>query len=210
MIKKNRTLIPTIISSLIFIFLTCLMEQNKLLWLDNFVSNDMTLHINFYNSIIMRIITSFGNATILILVTIIFLLFTYKRKDYQLYGQTLLFILVSSELLNIILKDIFHRVRPHILRLMTETSYSFPSGHAMVSICFYGYIIYLVSKFVKSEWKYIINLLLIILILSIGVSRIYLGVHYTSDVIGGYSFGLAWLLLVICAMEKINNVKMYR
>jgi undecaprenyl-diphosphatase len=96
------------------------------------------------------------------------------------------------------LKNIFQRERPAEFRLVNATGYSFPSGHSMVSTAFYGFIIYLIWKLEKDptrRWIGIIGLSL--LILGIGISRIYLGVHYTSDVVAGFLISIAYLVVYI-------------
>ena len=99
-------------------------------------------------------------------------------------------------MLNYILKLIFSRTRPIDINIITETGYSFPSGHAMISLAIYGFLAYLLWK---SDYKYkkIGVSLLVLLIVLIGISRIYLGVHYTSDVIAGFIVSLGYLLLFI-------------
>lgn len=113
--------------------------------------------------------------------------------------------LISSAAINTGLKMIFHRQRP-LDMLINETGYSYPSGHSFVSIAFYGFIIYLIinSKIEKKK-KYIITGLLSLLILTIGTSRIYLGVHYPSDVLGGFAGGLLYLLIFIKIYRKYGE-----
>ena len=96
------------------------------------------------------------------------------------------------------------RPRPTEFRIIEETGYSFPSGHSMISMAFYGYLIYLIYKYVENKnVKWILISLLSILICLIGISRIYLGVHYTSDVLGGFLISISYLVIYISA---VNNV----
>ena len=95
------------------------------------------------------------------------------------------------------------RPRPTEFRLIEETGYSFPSGHSMISLAFYGYLIYLIYKYINNKHlKRILIIILSTLICIIGVSRIYLGVHYTSDVLGGFLISIAYLIIYI---ELINK-----
>ena len=111
--------------------------------------------------------------------------------------------LVIITALNQLLKNILQRPRPTEYRIIEETGYSFPSGHSMISMAFYGYIIYLIYKYVKNKYiKWFSIVLLSILICSIGISRIYLGVHYTSDVLGGFLISVSYLVIYISAVNK--------
>ena len=106
-------------------------------------------------------------------------------------------------LLLILLKNILQRPRPTEYRIIEETGYSFPSGHSMVSMAFYGYLIYLIYKYVKNKYiKWTLIVLLSILICSIGISRIYLGVHYTSDVLGGFLISLSYLIVYTLIVNR--------
>jgi len=111
--------------------------------------------------------------------------------------------LVIITILNQSLKRILQRPRPTEYRIIQETGYSFPSGHSMISMAFYGYLIYLIYRYVKNKYiKWISISLLSILICLIGISRIYLGVHYTSDVLGGFLISISYLVIYISAVNK--------
>ena len=101
-------------------------------------------------------------------------------------------------ILNVGLKLIFMRERPFELMIITEDGYSFPSGHAMASLGFYGFIIYLIWNMkCKKKFKVLTTVLLSFLIILIGISRIYLGVHYASDVLAGYLVSVAYLIVYV-------------
>ena len=107
-------------------------------------------------------------------------------------------------MLNLMLKNIVERPRPIGYRLIDETGYSFPSGHSMISAAFYGLIIYFIWKNVKNKkLKYISCALLGLLIAFIGISRIYLGVHYASDVLGGFIISIAYLIIFTTTFKII-------
>ena len=97
---------------------------------------------------------------------------------------------------NHLLKLFFHRARPTILpHMVTEHSFSFPSGHATASTLLYGTLIFVMALFFKEKTPRLIAQIIVgLLIFSIVVSRIYLGVHYPSDVLAGVLFGSSWLL----------------
>lgn len=110
--------------------------------------------------------------------------------------------LCTASLLNFLFKTVFRRARPDVLRLVQASGYSFPSGHSMISAAFYGLLIYLCVVFIKPPWSRIVSAVLALLILAIGVSRIYLGVHYASDVVGGFLAGISWLAMFILFLRR--------
>lgn len=140
----------------------------------------------------MRIITYLGSAQVLISICVMCYILIKNRK----IGTLLSINLILVFLLNRLIKLIVARPRPNVLRLEYETGYSFPSGHAMVSCAFYGLIIVLINKSkMKALHKKIFIMLLSILILFIGISRVFLGVHYATDVICGFIFATVYLLI---------------
>ena len=158
-----------------------------------------TFLISDFATPIAKFITNFGGA-IFIAVVAIFLAIIIKNKKN---GISILLNLVIITGLNQLLKRILQRARPTEYRIIQETGYSFPSGHSMISMAFYGYLIYLIYKHVKNKYiKWISISLLSILICLIGISRIYLGVHYTSDVLGGFLISISYLVIYISAVNK--------
>ena len=99
---------------------------------------------------------------------------------------------------------ILQRPRPIEFKIINETGYSFPSGHSMISMAFYGYIIYLIYNNIKNKYlKTALISILSLLIVMIGISRIYLGVHYTSDVCAGFLVSISYLIIYINFANKI-------
>ena len=147
-------------------------------------------------------ITKLGGAVFLVALSII-LLIVLKNK---IMGLCIWANLGVSTILNQLLKHIFQRPRPTEYRIINETGYSFPSGHSMVSMAFYGFLIYLIYKNVKNKYlKWGLIALLSLLILLIGLSRIYLGVHYTSDVIAGFLVSVSYLIIFTHFLPRKNN-----
>ena len=163
-----------------------------------------TFLISDFATPIAKFVTNFGGAIFLIVLTIaLFILIRNKKIGVSIFSN-----LVLVTILNQLLKRILQRPRPTEYRIIEETGYSFPSGHSMVSMAFYGYLIYLIYKYVKNKYvKWISIVLLSILICSIGVSRIYLGVHYTSDVLGGFLASISYLVIYISAVNKFLFVE---
>ena len=151
-----------------------------------------TFLISDFATPIAKFITNFGGAIFLIVLTITLIILIKNKK----IGLSIFTNLAVITILNQILKRILQRPRPTEYRIVEETGYSFPSGHSMVSMAFYGYLIYLIYKYVKNKYlKWTLITLLSFLIVSIGISRIYLGVHYTSDVIGGFLISISYLII---------------
>lgn len=151
-------------------------------------------------TIAAKTITNVANPVILLLVAgVLFLVVEKKKNKFSIVCN-----LGIAAILNIILKSIIQRPRPIGHRLIDESGYSFPSGHSMVSMAFYGYLVYLIVKNVKNKYlRAISSCILLLLILFIGLSRIYLGVHYTSDVIGGFIVAILYLLLYTGIIKRI-------
>lgn len=147
----------------------------------------------------MMFISYLGSAITLITLAIAFILLLKNRKNSAHIALNLVLVF----LLNRILKVIIARPRPSVLRLVVEDGYSFPSGHSMVSMGFYGFLIYLVCINIKNKKaKYPLVIFLSLLILSIGISRVYLGVHYFTDVLGGFIIAIIYLLIFIKYIYK--------
>lgn len=137
--------------------------------------------------------TKFGNAITVIGIVLVFLFIFRNWYGIFLTASTILSIVTNS-----IIKYIIRRARPDYLRLIKQGGYSFPSGHAMISVAIYGVLFYLVIKKIKNKvLKIVLSSLLIFIILAIGISRIYVGVHYPTDVIAGYLLATAELIIII-------------
>lgn len=151
---------------------------------------------------IAKFVTNLGGAVFLIALTVILILVIKNKK----IGISIFANLTIITVLNQILKRILQRPRPTEFRIIEESGYSFPSGHSMVSMAFYGYLIYLSYKYIKNKYiKWGLNFILGLLIVSIGISRIYLGAHYTSDVIGGFLISISYLIIYVMTVNKLMN-----
>lgn len=192
-IKKNYKWIIFFLLVLIFGMIAKAVFQKEIFEFDATIYNFLLNHRNTVLNLIFTGITKLGNALILAILTILCIIFI-KDKKYKILVPINILAITA---LNILLKNIFVRPRPDILRIIEETGYSFPSGHAMASTAFYGLLIYIAHK--KIENKKVRNticVMLTILILMINISRIYVGVHYASDVLAGMCFSIAYLILI--------------
>jgi undecaprenyl-diphosphatase len=192
---SNKNLIFIIVAIVIFLFVLKDIFQYEVTSYDNWAYNAFVENLRSNNmTIIMKIITSFGSMLVICIILLI-LMFLYKNKKiiYLIMINT-----VSIVIINDFLKFLIHRPRPSGYRLITESNYSFPSGHSMISTLFYGFIIYIVYNEIKNKkLKYFLIILLSILIIAICISRVYLGVHYLSDTIAGFSLSLVYLIIFI-------------
>ena len=192
-VEKNYKWIIAFLCLIIVLMMLEDIFENEQLTLDMVVYRLVILNLRSEPlTVIMKVITNLSSAYVLIAIAIGTLLFIKNKK----IGLCVTGNLVIATLLNQLLKYIIQRPRPEGYRLIVESGYSFPSGHSMVSMAFYGLIIYLIWKMVKNKRiKYVACGILGFLIPMIGFSRIYLGVHYASDVIGGFAISIVYLLL---------------
>ncbi len=155
-----------------------------------------------------RVFTYLGSSFFLMIVIIILLLCCKDKKIGTYAGVNLIVIIV----MNFLLKNIVERVRPDSISLIAESGYSFPSGHAMMTMAVVSVFIYFSIKKIRSyPLKSIIISILVLLILAIGFSRIYLGVHYFTDVLAGFLIGYALSMFDIYLLEEITNgLRRYR
>jgi membrane-associated phospholipid phosphatase len=152
-------------------------------------------------------VTWLGNVPVLLSITVLaalILSLTRQRSELQL----LLLAVIGTQILTLGLKLGFQRERPFFSDpLATESTYSFPSGHASVSLAVYGTLGFIVARHLSSIRARIAALVAVAaLVLLIGFSRLYLGVHFLSDVIAGFSLGLAWVTL--CALLLHLHVRL--
>ncbi|OHA47323.1 MAG: hypothetical protein A2541_01910 [Candidatus Taylorbacteria bacterium RIFOXYD2_FULL_36_9] len=183
--------------------------ENLYYLLSNFIISTDTkiIHLLYISRTDMLVnlfyfITLFAESITIIIFSIILSVFLWIKRQH-IYLFFLWFTLIIGEGLTFFGKHIFQRERPDIsLQAITEDSFSFPSGHATIVILFYGFLVYLIIKKQKSLKIQIITLFLfIVAVILIDFSRLYLGVHYLSDVLAGNLVGLITLLLSISIIE---------
>lgn len=157
------------------------------------------------NNEIMLFVTFLGTHNFLIPANLVLIVYSLLKK-HKWYSIKIPAIALSSLGLMFGLKFLFNRPRPLTPLLFEAKGLSFPSGHALMSVTFYGLLIYVVYKSVKNtaaRWTLIT--LLLLLILTIGFSRIYLRVHYASDVIAGFCVGFLWLVVCISVLNQLEK-----
>lgn len=162
--------------------------------IDSFIYDHVSAWINPINTAIFNFFSFFGSEVFIIVLCLVILLATKQKSR----GIGFVFILLLSTLFNQGLKLLIGRERPNINQIVTESSYSFPSGHTMIATTIVGLFIFHLwnNKKWSTTKKTIITSILVIIALLVMLSRIYLGVHYFSDIIGGITASLLLLSIV--------------
>ncbi|MDQ0270476.1 phosphatase PAP2 family protein [Cytobacillus purgationiresistens] len=193
------------LSILLFMLIVRDFSRNDLAWFDWEVISFIQSYISSRMTGIVNVITFFGSVKWFVFAVLFLLILLVMAKKYALA----VFVVFSSGaggLFNWFLKWIFQRDRPVFQPLIEVTGFSFPSGHSMGSFVFYGSLAFVLIHFVKKiAWRILICTLLFLVIATIGVSRIYLGVHYPSDVLAGFLSGAVWLMVNIIAFQAYEN-----
>jgi membrane-associated phospholipid phosphatase len=172
-------------------------DTTFLLWLHHFANPNLD-HL-------MLFLTNLGNPSTVVIVAGITVLLLWWRS-YREEAKVFVFACLGGLILNTGLKLFFSKPRPELWhRLISEKSFSFPSGHALGSMVLYGFIAYELAIHYPHLSKVIYSLT-VILIVAIGVSRLYLGVHWPTDIMAGYGVGFLWLMICI-TMLKLQRLE---
>ena len=195
-----------IIALSVFIIIARMVFEGRLQNFDNRALAFIAGYVTNINTNVMEGFTFLGTHTFLIpanLLITAWFLFIKKRHWYSIKVPA---VALSSLLLMLILKLTFRRDRPLDPLLQAAKGFSFPSGHALMSVTFYGLLILIVWQNIKKAWlRWTLSAFLILLIVAIGLSRVYLRVHYASDVLGGFTVGLVWLLLSLWILSRVEK-----
>lgn len=206
MVKKKNIFEIIIITLTImaFIVLSFLMYQGLLDHFDLDIYHKMIKYMSPLLTLIVKIITNIGGPLMVVLICA-FLVFNPKTR--WKFGILTTFGAILSFLVNWGIKLLFARERPEIMPLVSEGSYSYPSGHAAVSIVMYGLLaIYIYQNIKNKKLKYFLISLCIIFPIIIGLSRVYLGTHYMTDVLGGWLVGIL-MLFVSYKLYKVLKIE---
>jgi len=204
--RTTLLIIVNIISLFTFFkILEDIINMESIVLIDLFLNNAVKLIWNPTLDTIMVLITNILNPAFLtVLCLILTIILIYKREKHKAY------VLISSVILGLIsevvIKLLVQRARP-IAGLISETGFSFPSGHATIATIFFLMLIFTFRKEIKDQTgRTIFTVLSIILAITIGLSRIYLGVHWFSDVLGGFALGIFWMSVIVLVI-KIKTKK---
>lgn len=188
-----------------FIELTETLINDELIGFDNSVTDYVLSHRSPALDTYFKMVTDIGDVEGYVIVTIIAAIISWAVLKKWKYMLQIGIVMIISALSNLALKRVFNRARPTIEQLVTADGLSYPSGHAMAAMSFYGFLIYLFYKMKMNKiLKYTGMLLAALLILSIGISRIYLGVHYPSDIVAGFIAGAVWVVFCIIVFNLIE------
>lgn len=192
-LKKKKILIPLGVLSLLFIILTVLVCTNTIEPPDNATSSFIISIRSPELTNTMNIITNISGSYALIVFTTLFIILIKKKKYPLAITINLIAVFITSQLA----KAIVERDRP-LDMLVSAPGYSYPSGHSMVGLAYFSFLSYLVIKYIPNKIvKIILPIVFTITILLVGFSRIYLGVHYLSDVLAGFLLGAIYLIIFI-------------
>ncbi|MED3573945.1 phosphatase PAP2 family protein [Cytobacillus praedii] len=209
MTDKSQHSIPFIIgviSLLAFSFMAFFVSANKVVQFDSTIITFVQGFENSSLTAVMKFFTFIGDTNSVIVLSILVITFLYAVLKHRV--ELILFIvaIIGSAVLNQLLKYSFQRARPELHRLIEIESYSFPSGHAMNAFTVYTIISFLLWRHIPSRAGRILLIIIsALMIFTIGISRIYLGVHYPSDIIAGYFASACWLGLAIWFFQKYQE-----
>jgi undecaprenyl-diphosphatase len=200
--KLNSYLVTAFVISVVcvigFSLISLLVSDNKIIHFDSSVIAAIQGLESPSLTSIMKFFTTIGSTPVVIVLSLFLLFFLYKVLQHRLELILFLAAIIGSVILNSLLKNLFHRMRPNLHRLIDITGYSFPSGHAMTAFTVYGIMSFLLWRHISSKrGRSLLILFSVFMILMIGISRVYLGVHYPSDIIGGYFASSFWLSTLI-------------
>ena len=188
---QSRRAMLVLVAVLVFIWLLFEIKTDDIMRLDAAAYSLVVMHMRTaWLTPIMQSISDLAYPVVLVVMLLVIEVFAPGRCP----GLCAAVNLVLATLLNLLLKTLVQRPRPEGYRLVAESGFSFPSGHSMVAMAFYGLLIWMVWRYEKDalvRWLGVIGFGLVIVL--VGLSRIYLGVHYASDVLAGFCASIAWL-----------------
>lgn len=182
----------------VFLDKTFTMDETIFIIFKGYVSDETTSFFNFF--------TYFGSHKFLVPANLLLMFIAFFIMRNKWFGIKVTSVAFTSLFMMFALKTFFNRPRPEIPLLNEVRGLSFPSGHAFMSFAFFGLLIYVFYKQVKNVWlRLVLILACVTMIIIIALSRIYLRVHYFSDVLAGLSIGLIWLVISLSIINVIEN-----
>jgi undecaprenyl-diphosphatase len=193
-----NALLMSFIFLLGFSFMAFFVSSNQIIHFDQMIISFITSFESPTMTSVMKIFTFIGSTISIIVLSILILFFLYIVLKHRTELILFIAVIIGANILFASLKLLFHRARPDLHRLIEIGGYSFPSGHATNAFALYGILTFLLWRHISSQSGRIILIFIsTLMIIMIGISRIYLGVHYPSDVIAGYFISGFWLTMAI-------------
>ena len=172
---------------------------------DQNISQAISLLVSPFATRLMEVVTFFGSANFLFPAYLVLIIYYLFRKNIKLALDITMIGLSSTGILYLF-KEIFKRQRPLDPLIRNVTGFSFPSGHSFSSFTFFGLIIYILWKTgIKKAWKILLTIVLFLFAATIAFSRVYLRVHYPSDVVAGFCLSIIWLMLSLWILHKADR-----
>lgn len=189
--RQNARTLVILVAALVFVALLEDVAEGQIMRLDTLAYDFFVVRLRSEPlTEVMNGFTGLVSIPVLLVMTLIVAAFAPGKAP----GRCVAVNLACAVALNAALKQIVQRPRPDGFRLIAETGYSFPSGHSMVSMAFFGLLVWMIWTYERDRlWRNVWCVLMSLVIVMVGASRIYLGVHYASDVIAGFCVSLIWL-----------------
>jgi undecaprenyl-diphosphatase len=206
--KKPWTLFAfiSICSAIGFGLIALFISDKKIVDFDTAVTSFIHSLSSPFLTAVMNFFTFIGAGVPIVVIVMVIMVFLYQVLHHR--SELILFAIavIGSAILNEMLKQIFHRARPILNRMIDIRGYSFPSGHAMGAFTLYTILAFILWRYIPSFLGRVILLVFcVFMILMIGASRIYLGVHYPSDVLAGFLASLSWLTMSIWIFRSYQD-----
>ena len=204
--NRTKRISLLIIFTLVFGIIAFFHESRLGKWIDNEVYEFIYASESFITTSILLGATKIGEVWAMLSLSLMLIAYLMLKRCKI---EALFFVLVMglSSILNPVLKNIFDRERPTLLRLIDITGFSFPSGHAMGSTAFFGSVMFIINRKMSGADKGIIIGLCALMILMVSISRVYLGVHYPTDIVAGIIGGVFCIVLsTLILRKKLYNI----
>lgn len=186
------------LAHLVFVAGSSRLDQAVFHWVAGWVTPGLTRLMEFFSLL--------ASTGFLVTANLLLTLYFLFIRRHRWYAMKIPAIALTNTAVLFLLKSAFRRPRPLLPLLYSAEGFSFPSGHSMSGCCFYGLLLYILwQQRVPAAVKWLATFVVVVLIVCIGLSRIYLRVHYVSDVLAGFSMGLAWLVFSLWLLNRLER-----
>lgn len=207
-LELSRALYISLLSAIGFSVIAILVSDKKIAQFDSVITSFVQGLESPAITSIMKFFTFIGGGFPVAIVSIVVLLVLYKILHHRRELILFIWVVIGTGLLNEALKLIFHRTRPTLHRIVNANGFSFPSGHSMIAFSLYGILAFLLWRHISTPYgRGILIVFSSAMILMIGISRIYLGVHYPSDVLGGFLASGFWVAVSIWFYQRFQEIR---